>query len=145
MKIAAAADHAGFDLKDRLVAHLRAAGHDVEDFGTHGLGSVDYPDFAAKVSEAVTSGRALRGILVCGSGIGMSIAANRNPQVRAVVAAEIIQARLARAHNNANVLCLGSRITGETHAIAIVDEFLATSFEEGRHVGRVEKLGRISG
>lgn len=140
MKIAAAADHGGFALKDRLVARLRSLGHDVDDFGSHDATSVDYPDFAALVAAALRDGKAERGLLVCGSGIGMSIGANREPAVRAVLAMEILQARLGRAHNDANVLCLGGRLTGDALAEAILDEFLATPFEGGRHAGRVAKL-----
>jgi len=144
MKIATAADHAGRELKDRLVATLAAAGHEVEDLGTHDDGRVDYPDFADLVARAVAAGRAERGVLVCGTGIGMSMAANRHHGIRAVVAAEIYQARLARAHNDANVLCLGARVTAPEHAEAILDEFLARPFDGGRHEGRIRKLDHPS-
>ena len=141
MKIAAGADHAGFELKGTLVAALRAAGHEVEDVGTVSPDSVDYPDYARKVAEEVAAGRAERGLLVCGTGIGMSIAANRVAGVRAAVCAELFQVRMARRHNDANVLCIGARVTGPGAAEAMVEEFLAAAFEGGRHQRRVDKMG----
>jgi len=143
MKFAAAADHAGYVLKKALVDYLRAAGHEVTDFGVDTADRVDYPDYAAKVAQALAAGEAELGLLVCGSGIGMSMAANRFPAVRAAVVEDIFQARLARQHNDANVLCLGARVTGEGNSIAILEEFLAAKFEGGRHAGRVEKLGKL--
>jgi ribose 5-phosphate isomerase B len=140
MRIAVASDHAGLALKDALVKRMRDAGHEVADLGTTTVESVDYPDFAALVGHAVTNGTAERGVLVCGTGIGMAIAANRFPAVRAVVCDEIYPVRLARQHNDVNVLCLGARVTAEPHAAAILSEFLSTPYEAGRHTRRVDKL-----
>jgi len=142
MRIALGADHAGYDLKQHLVTVLRDGGHEVDDLGTASRESTDYPDWAARVAEAVATGRAERGVLVCGSGVGMAIVANRRRGVRAVAAVELMSARLARAHNDANVLALGARLTAAPHAEAILSEFLATPFEGGRHVRRVEKMDR---
>lgn len=140
MRIAAASDHAGFPLKNHLVERLRAAGHEVEDLGAHSSESSDYPDFAHEVARRVAGGRAERGLLVCGTGIGMSIAANRHRGVRAARCLCEYDARMARAHNDANVLALGERVTGAGLAEAIVDRFLGTPFEGGRHDRRVGKI-----
>lgn len=140
MRIAIGADHAGFHLKAHLGARLAAAGHVVQDFGTLSEASVDYPDYAALVARAVANGEAERGILVCGSGIGMAIAANRFRGVRAAACVDLFSARLSRQHNDANVLTLGSRIVALPLAEAIADLFLATAFEGGRHGPRVAKL-----
>ncbi|MBK8014773.1 MAG: ribose 5-phosphate isomerase B [Deltaproteobacteria bacterium] len=140
MKIAFGADHAGFHLKNHLVSLVRSLGHEVEDFGTFSESSVDYPDFAVLVAEAVETCRSERGVLICGSGVGMSIAANRFSGVRAVLALTEAQARLARGHNDANVLCLGARLSGVVLAEDAVRAFLSTAFEGGRHVPRVAKL-----
>jgi len=142
MRIALGADHAGFDLKQYLATVLRDGGHEVEDLGTTSRESTDYPDWAMKVADAVATGRAERGVLVCGSGVGMAIVANRRRGVRAVAAVELMTVRLARQHNDANVLALGARLTAAPHAEAILVEFLATPFEGGRHVRRVEKMDR---
>ena len=138
--IAFGADHAGFALKDALAEEARALGHDVRDLGTNGPESVDYPDFAARVCEAVASGRACFGVLVCGTGIGMSIAANRHPAIRCALVHDATGARLARAHNDANVLALGARMTGLEPARDALRAFLDTSFEGGRHARRVARL-----
>lgn len=140
MRIAIGADHAGFILKDHLRARLTEAGHDLHDFGAHSADSVDYPDYAALVARAVAGGSAERGILVCGSGIGMAIAANRVRGVRAAACIDLYSTRLCRQHNDANVLTLGSRIVAPPLAEAIVDAFLTTPFEGGRHSRRVAKL-----
>jgi ribose 5-phosphate isomerase B len=140
MRIAIGADHAGFLLKDHLRTRLTAAGHELVDFGTHAADSVDYPDFAALVASAVAAGEVQRGILVCGSGIGMAIAANRVRGVRAAACIDLYSAELCRQHNDANVLTLGSRILAPPLAEAIADRFLATPFEGGRHSRRVAKL-----
>ena len=140
MKIAVGADHAGFELKERLARNLERQGHQVLDLGTQGTASVDYPDFAGAVADAVRDGRAERGLLVCGTGIGMSIRANREPGVRAAKCNDPFEARMARAHNDANVLCLGARIIDATVADELVTLFLATPFEAGRHAVRVAKL-----
>jgi ribose 5-phosphate isomerase B len=138
--IALGADHGGVALKNRLAAALAEAGHQLMDFGTDGPASVDYPDFAHAVCGAVAEARADYGILVCGTGIGMSIAANRNPSIRCALAHDVTTARLTRAHNDANVLALGARIIGEEVALDIVRVFLDTAFEGGRHERRLAKL-----
>lgn len=135
-------DHAGLALKRSLVALLERRGHTVEDVGTHGPESVDYPDFAHAVARGVLAAEpgAKLGLLVCGSGIGVSISANRHPGVRAVVCSEPYSAAMARAHNDANVLCLGARVVGTGLAENILDAFLAGAFEGGRHARRVGKI-----
>jgi ribose 5-phosphate isomerase B len=140
MRIAVGADHAGFELKERLKAKLAAAGHEVADLGAFGTGSTDYPDWAARVADAVAGGSAERGLLVCGTGVGMAIAANRRRGVRAVAASDLFTVALARSHNDANLLALGARIVAPPLAEELVDRFLATSFEGGRHARRVAKL-----
>jgi len=138
--IAAGADHGGVALKNRLAATLIEGGHQVLDFGTDGTASVDYPDFARAVCTAVAQAEADFGILVCGTGIGMSIAANRHPAIRCGLAHDVTTARLTRAHNNANVLAIGARITGEEVALDILGAFLSTPYEGGRHDRRIAKL-----
>lgn len=140
MRIAIGADHAGFILKEHLRAWLAEAGHELRDFGAHSAESVDYPDYAALVAGAVAGGSAERGILVCGSGIGMAIAANRVRGVRAAACIDLYSARLCRQHNDANVLALGSRIVAPPLAEALAEVFLTTTFEGGRHARRVAKL-----
>lgn len=140
--IALASDHAGVELKAQLAAWLKGAGHEVLDLGTDGPASVDYPDFAAAMAAAITDGRAERGVLICGSGIGISIAANRHAGIRAALVHDVTTARLAREHNDANVLALGARIIGPEIAKDCVDTFLKTAFEGGeRHSRRVAKMG----
>ncbi|GEM_PF-91157 len=143
MKLAVGADHAGVEAKDRLVASLRAEGHEVEDLGTRTKDSVDYPVFAEAVARRVASGGSERGILVCGSGIGMSMAANKVRGVRAAVVSDAESARLSRRHNDANVLCLGARLSSVEGLEAIVRAWLETPFEGGRHAGRVAQIDRI--
>lgn len=140
MRIALAADHAGFALKDELAAFLREQGHEVSDLGTNGPDSVDYPDFGAKLASAVAAGEAERGIAVCGSGIGISIAVNRNPACRCARVDDPLSAGLAREHNDANVLALGARLIGADMAKACVAAFLGTDFAGGRHQRRVDLL-----
>ncbi len=139
--IAVASDHAGFPLKCLLADEMRAAGLEVLDLGTDGPGAVDYPDFGKAVAEAVTGGRASRGVVVCGTGIGISIAANRYPGVRAAVCHDISSARLSRQHNDANVLAMGGRLLGVETAKDCLKAFMETPFEGGRHQNRVDKLG----
>ena len=139
--IALAADHAGFELKDLLKQDLEEMGYEVLDLGTNGPESVDYPDFGTALAEALAQGRAGRGLLVCGTGIGISIAANRNPAVRAAVCHDETSARLAREHNDANVLALGARLIGTEVARDCLKTFLQTEFAGGRHGRRVAKLG----
>ncbi|HET9810361.1 MAG TPA: ribose 5-phosphate isomerase B [Sphingomicrobium sp.] len=143
MKIALASDHAGFALKDELAAWLRDGGHVVLDLGTNSTESVDYPDFGARLANAVASGEADRGVAVCGSGIGISIAVNRNPRCRCARVDDPLSARLAREHNDANVLALGGRLIGADMARACVTEFLGTDFAGGRHQRRVDQLSRL--
>lgn len=139
-RVITASDHAGLSLRAEAVKAAKAKGFEVEDLGPHAPDSVDYPDYAVAVSRAVAEGRARLGILVCGTGIGMSIAANKVPGVRAALCRTEYEARMARAHNDANVLCLGERVTGAGLGAAIVEAFLATAFEGGRHARRVEKM-----
>jgi ribose 5-phosphate isomerase B len=140
LTVAFGADHAGVALKDALAATLREEGFSVQDLGTTGAASVDYPDYADKVATAVASGVAQIGVLVCGSGIGMAIAANRHPAIRCALAHDVTSARLSRAHNNANVLALGARLIGEATAVDCLHAFIGTGFEGGRHARRVAKL-----
>ncbi len=140
--IAVASDHAGYDLKEILKRDLQEAGHDVLDLGTSSSQSVDYPDFGTAMADAVASGRAEKGVLVCGTGIGISIAANRNPKVRAAVVHDVTSARLTRLHNDANVVAFGQRLIGTETAREALRVFLDTEFEGGRHAGRVAKLSK---
>ena len=140
MRIAIASDHAAYALKAELAEWLRGLGHEVADLGTNGPESVDYPDFGRRLSEAVASGSAERGIALCGSGIGISIAVNRNGACRCALVSEPLSARLAREHNDANVLAMGARLVGPDMARACIEAFLATDFLGGRHQGRVDKL-----
>jgi ribose 5-phosphate isomerase B len=137
-----ASDHAGFDLKAVIRNALEAKGVEVLDLGPEDATSVDYPDMAAKLAKAMAKGVADRGVLICGTGIGIGIAANRYPYIRAALCHDVTTARLSRAHNDANVLCLGARTIGQEVALDCVDMFLATPFEGGRHQRRVDKLGR---
>lgn len=138
--IALAADHAGFLMKEMVKDYLVGKGYDILDLGTDSAASVDYPDYGHAMGEVMDSGRAERGIVICGSGIGISMAANRHASVRAALCTNGLMARLARQHNDANVLALGARIVGEEVAKNCIDEFLSTEFEGGRHQRRVEKL-----
>jgi ribose 5-phosphate isomerase B len=138
--IAIAADHGGYDLKSLLIAELKTLGYEALDLGTHGTQSVDYPDYAAALAQAIETGRAKRGVLICGTGIGIAIAANRYRFIRAAVCHDATTARLARQHNDANVLALGGRILGSEVAKDCLRTFLATAFEGGRHVPRIAKL-----
>ncbi len=138
--LALGADHGGFRLKNVLVEWLRARGHTVLDMGTDGPGSVDYPDIAHPTCQAVIDGRVRFGVLVCGTGLGMSYAANRHPEIRCAMVSEATSARLARMHNNANMLALGGRMIGEEMAIDILTTFLATEYEGGRHDRRIAKI-----
>lgn len=138
--IAIASDHAGRDLKLLLEAQVETLGHTVIDLGTDGPESVDYPDFAYAVVKAMADGRAERGVVVCGTGIGVSIAANRYPSVRAALVHDAFEARMAREHNDANVICFGGRTTGPGVAEDCLRIFLETEFEDGRHARRVAKL-----
>jgi ribose 5-phosphate isomerase B len=143
MKLVIGADHGGVELKDALVAELRERGEEVLDVGTTGPASVDYPDFARAVAERVSRGEAERGILVCTNGIGMSIAANKFPGVRAALVGDATAARMAREHNDANVLVFGGGMTGKFHALELLRIFLDTPFAGGRHQRRVDKIADI--
>jgi ribose 5-phosphate isomerase B len=140
MRIAFGCDHAGWVLKQELLEFLARANHEIIDMGTDSSVSVDYPDFAARVAESVSTGRADIGILVCGTGLGMAITANKFKGVRAVTVSDGFSAKMARAHNDANVLTLGARVVGPGLALDIVNSFLSTPFEGGRHQRRVDKI-----
>lgn len=138
--IAIASDHAGVELKRALCEVILASGREVRDLGPADTTSVDYPDFAHRVADAVLSGEVAMGVLICGTGIGMSLSANRHPGVRAALCHDAFTAEMARRHNNANVLCVGARVTGLGVAEQIVRIFLDTPFEGGRHQRRVERI-----
>ena len=138
--VAFASDHAGFAYKAMLIEEVGGLGHGVIDLGPHSEASVDYPDYGSKLGEAIAEGRATLGVAICGSGIGISIAVNRNPAARAALCTSGLMARLARQHNDANVLALGSRIIGPDVARDCLSQFLAARFAGGRHAGRVAKL-----
>jgi len=141
--IAIGADHGGLELKEALVAELRGRGEEVLDVGTNGPASVDYPDFGRDVAERVSRGEAARGVLICTNGIGMSIVANKFPGVRAALVGDATAARMAREHNDANVLVLGGGMMGKFHARELLRLFLETPFAGGRHQRRVDKIGAI--
>ncbi len=143
MKIAIAADHAGFALKEKLRQRLAEEGHELVDFGADSADSCDYPDFAQPVAREVAEGRADRGILVCSTGIGMSIAANKVTGIRAAPAQSEDEVRLTRAHNDANVLTLGARYLDEPQAAGLVEIFLHTEFQGGRHARRIAKIAQL--
>lgn len=143
MMIAVGCDHGGVELKDSLTAYLRAKGADVQDFGTHGRESVDYPDFGFEVSRRVSLGEAARGLLICTSGIGMSILANKFPGVRAALVQDIDGARTSREHNDANILVLSGAKTERSLAEQIIDAWLSTPFAGGRHQRRIDKINQI--
>ena len=139
-RIAIASDHAAVEMKAALVAFMRDAGHAVDDLGPHDTSSVDYPDYGYKLAEAIAEGRAAKGVALCGSGIGISIAVNRHPAARCALVAEPLSASLAREHNDANVIAMGSRLIGIEMAKECVAAFLATPFAGDRHARRVDKL-----
>jgi len=140
MKFYIATDHAGIDLKDYTVELLKEKGHEVVDMGPYNKDRVDYPDYAHKVAEAVLADATAQGILICGSGIGMSMAANRHAGIRAALCHDAYTATVARGHNDANILCFGERIVGKGVAESILDAWIAGTFDGGRHCGRVEKI-----
>ena len=139
-RIAVVSDHAAFDMKSQLVDHLRERGCEVLDLGTTSTDSVDYPDYGYRMAEAIASGEAERGIALCGSGIGISISVNRHPACRCALVSDGLSARLAREHNDANVLALGARLIGIEAARDCVEQFLSTPFAGGRHQRRIDKL-----
>ena len=140
MKISLACDHGGLELKLAIRAHLEAQGHEIQDFGTHDHASCDYPDYAAPAARAVADGTCERGILVCTTGIGVSIVANKIHGVRCALLSDHVSARLTRQHNDTNMMALGQGMVGEKLALEIVDTWLNTSFEGGRHQRRVDKI-----
>jgi ribose 5-phosphate isomerase B len=143
LRVAVGADHAGLHVKEAIKGYLEGAGHTVSDAGTWSEESVDYPDYAKKVAEAVARGEADLGILACGSGIGMAIAANKISGIRAATVNDLIAARTAREHNNANVLSMGGRLVDGTQAVEIVRAFLAAAFKGGRHQRRIDKIAQM--
>ena len=143
MKIAIAADHGGFELKDSMVEYIKTLGHEVVDLGTNSADSVDYPDYAKKVCEEIQQENSDLGILICGTGIGMSLAANKFEGIRAACVSDVYSAKMSRNHNNANVLCIGARVIGDEVAKLIIKTFLENEFEAGRHQRRVDKIMAI--
>lgn len=143
-RILIATDHAGFEMKEQVLTVLSNLGYNVEDFGTYSDASCDYPDFGHPLAKEISEGRATRGILLCGTGLGMSYVANRYPGVRAAVAWTPEIASLSRQHNNSNVLCIPARFVGEYEAESILRTWLTTEFEGGRHIRRIEKIERSS-
>ncbi len=143
MRIAIGSDHAGFPLKEELKRRLRNEGHEIVDYGCHSTDAVDYPDLAVPVAEAVRKGEVERGLLMCGTGIGMTMAANKIPGIRAALCNEPYSARLSREHNDANVLTLGGRLVGGELAMEVARVFLGTPFAGGRHARRVEKISAV--
>ncbi len=143
MKIAIGCDHGGLEHKNAIKEHLIARGFEVRDFGINELKSVDYPDIALPLAKAVSQGECERGILVCGTGIGMSLTANKVKGIRAAACSEHFSARYTRLHNNSNILCLGGRVIGVGTAIELVDLFVDTEFEGGRHQTRIDKVMAI--
>lgn len=141
--VAIGCDHGGYELKKEIIAHLTKKGVEFKDFGTYNGNSVDYPDIAKLVCKSILSGECENGILVCGTGIGISIAANKHKGIRAAVCSDEFSAKFTRLHNDANVLCLGGRVVGPGLACELVDIFLSTGFEGGRHALRVDKITAI--
>ena len=142
-KIAIASDHGGFDLKESIIAHLLNTGWEVDDLGPHSRDSVDYPDYGVKLVEEVAEKKVDRGIVICGTGIGMSIVVNRFPGIRGTLCSDVFTAKLCREHNNSNILVLGGRVIGEGLAAEIVNTWLNTPFEGGRHQRRLDKINQI--
>lgn len=140
MKIAIAADHGGFEIKDSMVEYIKSLGNEVLDLGTNSADSVDYPDYAKKVCEEIQKGNSDLGILICGTGIGMSLAANKFEGIRAACVSDVYSAKMSRNHNNANVLCIGARVIGDEVAKLIIKTFLENEFQAGRHQRRVDKI-----
>lgn len=141
--IAIGCDHGGFELKEHIKKHLDEKGVEYKDYGTYNEDSVDYPDYAGKVCRAIQDNEAECGILICGTGIGISMAANKHKGIRAALCSDVYSAKMTKMHNNANVICLGGRVTGRELAFMIVDTWLETEFEGGRHSQRIEKLHKI--
>jgi ribose 5-phosphate isomerase B len=142
-KIAIASDHGGFDLKESIIAHLLNTGWEVDDLGPHSGDSVDYPDFGIKLAEEVSEKKVERGIVICGTGIGMSIVVNRYPGIRGTLCSDLFTAKLCREHNDSNILVMGGRVIGKGLAAEIVNTWLNTPFEGGRHQRRLDKINQI--
>ena len=142
-KIAIASDHGGFDLKESIIAHLLNTGWEVDDLGPHSGDSVDYPDFGIKLAEEVSDKKVERGIVICGTGIGMSIVVNRFPGIRGTLCSDVFTAKLCREHNDSNILVMGGRVIGKGLAAEIVNTWLNTPFEGGRHQRRLDKINQI--
>jgi ribose 5-phosphate isomerase B len=142
-KIAIASDHGGFDLKESIIAHLLNTGWEVDDLGPHSGDSVDYPDFGIKLAEEVAEKKVERGIVICGTGIGMSIVVNRYPGIRGTLCSDVFTAKLCREHNDSNILVMGGRVIGKGLAAEIVNTWLNTPFEGGRHQRRLDKINQI--
>jgi ribose 5-phosphate isomerase B len=140
MKIAVACDHGGYKLKQAVIQELKNMGHEVEDYGTYNEESCDYPDYAAKAAKAVASGECEKGVVICGTGIGVSITANKVKGIRCALCHDVYSAKKTRQHNDANMLAMGARVIGEGLALEIVDAFFTSEFEGGRHVRRIEKM-----
>lgn len=141
--IAIGSDHGGFELKNQIIEYLRQKNIEVKDFGTYSKDSVDYPDCAKPVCQAVLNSECENGILICGTGIGISIAANKFKGIRAALCSDAFGAKMSKAHNNANILCLGGRVLSKETAFTIVDAWLSTEFEGGRHINRINKIHQI--
>ena len=142
-KIAIASDHGGFDLKESVIAHLLNTGWEVDDLGSHNGDSVDYPDYGIKLAEEVSEKKVDRGIVICGTGIGMSIVVNRYPGIRGTLCSDLFTAKLCREHNDSNILIMGGRVIGKGLAAEIVNTWLNTPFEGGRHQRRLDKITQI--
>ena len=142
-KIAIASDHGGFELKECIISHLLNTDWDVDDLGPHSGDSVDYPDFGIKIAEAVSEKKVERGIVICGTGIGMSIVVNRYPQIRGALCTDLFTAKLCREHNDSNILVMGGRVIGKGLATEIVNTWLKTPFSGGRHQKRLDKIDQI--
>ncbi|MGH9226638.1 MAG: ribose 5-phosphate isomerase B [Acidimicrobiales bacterium] len=143
MRLAIGSDHAGYQLKEELAEHLREAGHEVDDLGTHSEDSVDYPGYGALVARTVVAGKADYGVCICGTGIGIGIAANKVRGARAAIVHDATSARMARQHNDANIVCVGARVTGPQAAADAIDAFLGAEFEGGRHQRRIDAIAGI--
>ncbi len=141
--IAIGSDHGGFELKKYVIEHLKKSGFEVKDFGTYNEESIDYPDCAKPVCQSVLDGECERGILICGTGIGISIAANKFKGIRAALCSDPFSAKMSKVHNNANIICLGGRVLGRELAFTIVDAWLGAQFEGGRHTDRINKIHQI--
>lgn len=141
--IAIGCDHGGFELKEHILKHLAETGVEYKDYGTYSEDSIDYPDCAKPVCKAIQDGTATAGILICGTGIGISMAANKHKGIRAALCGDVYSAKMTKMHNDANVICLGGRVTGRELAFMIVDTWLATEFEGGRHAARIKKIHDI--